>query len=48
MLEGSNIKAVVEITKMIEVMRSFQASAQLIKSEDERERRALQTLTRTI
>lgn len=48
MLEGSNVKAVVEITRMIEVMRAFQASSQLVQSEDERERRAMQTLTRTV
>ncbi len=48
MLEGSNVKAVVEITEMIKVMRSFQAAAKLIESEDERERRAMQTLTRTV
>ncbi len=48
MLEGSNVKAVIEITEMIKVMRSFQAAAKLIESEDERERRAMQTLTRTV
>lgn len=48
MLEGSNIKAVVEITEMIKVMRAYQGAAQLIQSEDERQRRALQTLTRPV
>ena len=45
MLEGSNVKAITEITEMIKVMRSYQGAAQLIQSEDERQRRALQTLT---
>ncbi len=48
MLEGSNVKAVVEMTEMIKVMRTYQGAAQLIESEDERQRRAIQTLTRTV
>lgn len=48
MLEGSNVQAVVEMTEMIKVMRTYQGAAELIKTEDERQRRAIQTLTRTV
>ena len=48
MLEGSNVQAVVQMTEMIKVMRTYQGAAQLIESEDERQRRAIQTLTRSV
>ncbi|MHA1565332.1 MAG: flagellar basal-body rod protein FlgF [Alphaproteobacteria bacterium] len=48
MLEGSNVKAVVELTRMIQVMRSYQGAAKLIESEDERNKRAIQTLTKAV
>ncbi len=48
MIEGSNVKAVVELTRMIGVMRSYQGAAKLIESEDERQKRAIQTLTKTV
>ena len=48
MLEGSNVKAVVELTRMIEVMRSYEGAAKLIESEDQRQKRAIQTLTKSI
>ncbi len=48
MLEGSNVKAVVEMTNMIQVMRSYQGAAKLIESEDERQKRAIQTLTKSV
>ena len=48
MLEGSNVQAVVELTRMIQVMRSYQGAAKLIESEDERSKRAIQTLTKAV
>ena len=48
MLEGSNVKAVVELTRMIQVMRSYQGAAKLIESEDERSKRTIQTLTKSV
>ncbi|MFQ5972032.1 MAG: flagellar basal-body rod protein FlgF [Alphaproteobacteria bacterium] len=47
-LEGSNVRPVVEITRMIDVMRTYQATARMIESENERQRRALQLLARTV
>lgn len=47
MIEDSNIEPVLEITHMIEVMRSYQSTARMLDSEHERQRRAIQALTRT-
>ncbi|MGH6720270.1 MAG: flagellar hook-basal body complex protein [Alphaproteobacteria bacterium] len=43
-IESSNVSPIIEITQMIEVMRSFQTSQQLIKGDDEAKRRAIQTI----
>ena len=48
MLEGSNVIAIAEITRMIQLLRSYQAANQLIVSEDEREQQAIEMLTRTV
>ncbi len=48
MLEGSNVISVAEITRMIELLRSYQAAQQLIITEEEREQQAIETLTRTV
>lgn len=48
MLEGSNVISVAEITRMIELLRSYQAANQLITSENEREQQAIETLTRSV
>lgn len=48
MLEGSNVISVAEITRMIELLRSYQAANQLIRTEEEREQQAIETLTRTV
>lgn len=45
MVEESNVVAVLEITRMIETMRTFQSAQKMIESEHERQRRAIQTLT---
>lgn len=44
MLEGSNVQPVVEISRMIEVMRSYQATATLASSADDMKRQAIQKL----
>lgn len=44
MLEASNVEGVVEMTRLIELVRSYQSAAKLAESEHERQRRAIQTL----
>ncbi len=48
MLEGSNVISVAEITRMIELLRSYQAANQLIRTEEQREQQAIELLTRTV
>ena len=48
MLEGSNVIAVAEITRMIELLRSYQAANQLITTEGKREQQAIEMLTRSV
>ena len=48
MLEGSNVISVTEITRMIQLLRSYQAANNLITTEDEREQQAIEILTRTV
>jgi flagellar basal-body rod protein FlgF len=43
-LESSNVQPIVELTQMIEVMRSFQASQKLIQDDDEAKRKAIRTI----
>lgn len=44
MLESSNVQPVVEISRMIEVMRSYEATSQLDKSASDMKRTAIQKL----
>jgi flagellar basal-body rod protein FlgF len=46
-LEGSNVQAVVEMTRMIDVSREYQAIQQMMEKEHERLRTAAQRLART-
>ena len=46
LLEGSNVKGVVEMTNMIETLRSFQSTQNVLQTENERLRSAIQRLTR--
>jgi flagellar basal-body rod protein FlgF len=46
MIEGSNVKAVAEITTMMEVMRRYQSAQKMIDSEHELSRRAIEKLSR--
>jgi flagellar basal-body rod protein FlgF len=48
MLEGSNVVSVSEITRMIQLLRSYQAAQQLITTEEDREKKAIETLTRAV
>ena len=43
-LEGSNVQPVVEISKMIEVMRAYEATATLSKSQQDLSRQAIAKL----
>ena len=44
MLEGSNVQPVIEISKMIEVMRSYEATATLSQSQEDLMRQAIDKL----
>lgn len=44
MVEQSNVQPVVEMTRMIETMRSYQASTELMRASDDLARRAVQKL----
>lgn len=46
-IEGSNVQAVVEITRMIEILRSYQRTQSMINTEHERERSMIQRLSRS-
>lgn len=46
-LEGSNVQAVVEMTRMIDVSREYQAVQNLMNSENERLRSAISKLSKT-
>ena len=42
MIEGSNVKAVAEVTSMMEILRRYQSAQKMIDSEHELQRRALE------
>jgi flagellar basal-body rod protein FlgF len=44
MLERSNIQGAVEMTRMMEISRAYERAQTLIKSEDERQKKAIETL----
>jgi len=46
MIEGSNVQPILEITEMMRAMRSYQSAGKFIESEHERQRRAIDRLTR--
>lgn len=48
MLEGSNVIAISEMTRMIELLRSYQSANQLIKSDEDRQEKAIDILTRAV
>ena len=45
MLEGSNVKPVLEMTRMIDVLRSYQVTQHLLQAEDDRMRTMIQRLS---
>lgn len=47
MLEGSNVKGVLEMTDMIEISRQYQSTQKLLQSEHERQRNVIQKLSDT-
>ena len=47
MLEQSNVQPVVEMTRMIETMRSYQSSSELMNANEELSRKAIQRLGET-
>ena len=47
MVEESNVQSVVEITRMIDINRRFQAAQRIIEAESERSQKAMQVLTKT-
>ncbi len=46
-VEGSNVKPVIEMTRMIEILRNSQSTQKVLNSEHERMREAIQKLTKT-
>lgn len=46
MIEGSNVKAVTEITTMMEILRRYQSAQRIIESEHELGRKAIEKLSR--
>lgn len=47
MLEGSNVQPVLEMTRMIDVLRSYQQAQRILQSEHERQRSMIQRLSET-
>lgn len=47
MIEGSNVNAVLEMTRMIDVSRAYQATQRMLQGEHDRQRGMIQTLTRS-
>lgn len=45
-IEGSNVNAIVEMTRMIEISRSFQSIQRTMQTENERLQKAIQKLTK--
>lgn len=48
MLEGSNVIAITEMTRMIDLLRSYQAANQLITNDEDRQEQAIDILTRAV
>jgi flagellar basal-body rod protein FlgF len=46
MIESSNVQGVLEMTNMIEVMRRYQTTQKILESEHERERKAIDKLSK--
>jgi len=46
-LEGSNVNAISEVTRMIEVQRAYEMGQSFLQAEDERIRNAIKNLIKT-
>ena len=46
LLEGSNVKSILEITRMVEVSRAYEQTAKLMDSEADLSRRAVERMGR--
>lgn len=46
MIEGSNVQSVIEMTTMIEVLRRYQTTQKIVEEEHERERKAIDKLSK--
>jgi flagellar basal-body rod protein FlgF len=44
MVEESNVQPVIELTQMIAVLRNFQAAQKMIDTQDEMQRRVINTI----
>ena len=44
MIEGSNVQGILEMTRMIETVRSYSSAGRMMNDEHERQRRAIQSL----
>ncbi|WP_299616720.1 flagellar basal-body rod protein FlgF [Pelagibius sp.] len=44
MVEGSNVAGIIELTKMIQTVRSYSSTGRMVNDEHERQRRAIQAL----
>lgn len=47
MIEGSNVQGVVEMTRMIQLLRSYQSAQQMTKGEHERQLRSIRSLVQS-
>ena len=47
-IEESNVEPIVEMTRMISLMRSYQSTKQMLDGEHQRQRRAIERLTRSL
>lgn len=45
MVEGSNVEPIMEVTRMIQTLRDYQAAQKIVEAEHERQRRAIRTIT---
>jgi flagellar basal-body rod protein FlgF len=46
MLEGSNVNAITEMTRMIDVHRAYQSTQRMLQNEHERQTNMIQKMTR--
>lgn len=46
-LEGSNVRAVVELTRLIEISRAYESASRIVSGDDELRKNAIQTLGRS-